>query len=169
MRRTSMLRPIINVLLVSALLTVGLTATVALAAPGIEGCSGHHETVGDVPIKEGGVPIEECQTGPPDEDTAPAEGFGAVTSQRASTVHDIGEHSSDQVEPRKGVGNVARTDANLADLIDGPGGVEETGARVGDHGCLIGELDDAFNQDPNGVTSCTDDPGNPDKPGKGRS
>jgi len=34
MRRTSMLRPIINVLLLAALLTVGLTATVALAAPG---------------------------------------------------------------------------------------------------------------------------------------
>jgi len=155
-----MLRPVINVLLVSALLTVGLTATIAMAAPDIKGCSGNNDP--EV------IDVENCQTGSPEE-TAPAEGFGAVTSQRASTVHDIGEHSSDQVEPRKGVGNVARTDANLADLIDGPGRVEDTGARVGDHGCLIGELDDAFNQDPNGDTSCTDDPGNPDKPGKGRS
>ena len=171
-----MLRPTINVLLVSALLTVGLTATVALAAPGIEGCSGHNETVDGIPIEEGGVPIEECQTGSP-EDTAPAEGFGATTSQRASTEHDIGEHSSNPTpgddQPRKGVGNVARTDSGLVELIDFLNGddpaPEDTGARVGDHGCLIGQLDDAINQDPEGVTDCTADPGLPDKPGKGRS
>jgi hypothetical protein len=34
--------------------------------------------------------------------------WGTVTSQRASTVHDIGEHSSSQGEPRLGLGNVAR-------------------------------------------------------------
>ena len=34
--------------------------------------------------------------------------WGTVTSQRASTVHDIGEHSSSQSEPRLGLGNVAR-------------------------------------------------------------
>jgi hypothetical protein len=33
--------------------------------------------------------------------------WGAVTSQRASTEHDIGEHSSAQSEPRLGLGNVA--------------------------------------------------------------
>lgn len=34
--------------------------------------------------------------------------WGTVTSQRASTVHDVGEHSSSQSEPRLGLGNVAR-------------------------------------------------------------
>ena len=34
--------------------------------------------------------------------------WGTVTSQRASTAHDIGEHSSSQDEPRLGLGNVAR-------------------------------------------------------------
>jgi hypothetical protein len=34
--------------------------------------------------------------------------WGVVTSQRASTVHDVGEHSSSQSEPRLGLGNVAR-------------------------------------------------------------
>lgn len=34
--------------------------------------------------------------------------WGTVTAQRASTVHDIGEHSASQSEPRLGLGNVAR-------------------------------------------------------------
>ena len=34
--------------------------------------------------------------------------WGVVTSQRASTVHDVGAHSSSQTEPRLGLGNVAR-------------------------------------------------------------
>ena len=34
--------------------------------------------------------------------------WGTVTAQRASTVHDVGEHSSSQSEPRLGLGNVAR-------------------------------------------------------------
>ena len=34
--------------------------------------------------------------------------WGMVTSQRASTVHDIGQHTSSQSEPRLGLGNVAR-------------------------------------------------------------
>ncbi len=34
--------------------------------------------------------------------------WGVVTSQRASTVHDVGAHSSSQSEPRLGLGNVAR-------------------------------------------------------------
>ena len=34
--------------------------------------------------------------------------WGVVTSQRASTAHDIGAHSSSQSEPRLGLGNVAR-------------------------------------------------------------
>lgn len=34
--------------------------------------------------------------------------WGTVTAQRASTAHDIGEHSSAQSEPRLGLGNVTR-------------------------------------------------------------
>jgi len=34
--------------------------------------------------------------------------WGVVTSHRASTVHDVGQHSSSQSEPRLGLGNVAR-------------------------------------------------------------
>jgi hypothetical protein len=32
--------------------------------------------------------------------------WGTVTSQRATTVHDIGEHASSQSEPRAGLGNL---------------------------------------------------------------
>lgn len=34
--------------------------------------------------------------------------WGKVTAQRASTVHDIGQHASNQTEPRAGLGNLAR-------------------------------------------------------------
>lgn len=34
--------------------------------------------------------------------------WGVVTSQRASTVHDIGAHASAQSTPRLGLGNVTR-------------------------------------------------------------
>jgi hypothetical protein len=34
--------------------------------------------------------------------------WGVVTSQRASTVHDIGAHASSQSTPRLGLGNAAR-------------------------------------------------------------
>ena len=34
--------------------------------------------------------------------------WGMVTSQRASTAHDVGEHASAQEEPRMGLGNTAR-------------------------------------------------------------
>jgi len=34
--------------------------------------------------------------------------WGVVTSQRASTFHDIGAHASSQSEPRLGLGNAAR-------------------------------------------------------------
>jgi len=34
--------------------------------------------------------------------------WGVVTSQRATTLHDIGTHSSAQAEPRMGLGNFAR-------------------------------------------------------------
>jgi hypothetical protein len=34
--------------------------------------------------------------------------WGQVTSQRATSTQDIGEHSSQQTEPRVGLGNLAR-------------------------------------------------------------
>jgi hypothetical protein len=41
------------------------------------------------------------------EPPANPECWGVVSSQRASSAHDIGEHSSAQSEPRLGIGNVA--------------------------------------------------------------
>ena len=42
-------------------------------------------------------------------DSGPNSCWGTVTSQRASTTHDVGEHSSSFAsEPRLGLGNVAR-------------------------------------------------------------
>jgi hypothetical protein len=73
-------------------------------------------------------------------------GFGTVVSQKASTYHDVGKHSSSQDEPRQGVGNVARTDP-------------EPGDHPGDHGCFVGRLDDQVGADPEGATDCTGDPG----------
>jgi hypothetical protein len=73
-------------------------------------------------------------------------GFGTVVSQKASTYHDVGEHSSSQDEPRQGVGNVARND-----------GAE--GDHPGDHGCFVGDLDDTVGADPQGATDCEGEPG----------
>jgi hypothetical protein len=73
-------------------------------------------------------------------------GFGTVVSQKGSTYHDVGKHSSSQEEPRQGVGNVARN--------DGAGG-----DHPGDHGCFVGGLDDKVGADPEGATDCTGDPG----------
>jgi hypothetical protein len=56
----------------------------------------------------------------------PKNGFGAVTSQKASGTPDVGKHASDQEEPRQGVGNVARNDPAPGD-------------HPGDHGCFIGK------------------------------
>jgi hypothetical protein len=67
-------------------------------------------------------------------------GFGTVVSQKATTYHDVGKHSSSQEEPRQGVGNVARNDPAPRD-------------HPGDHGCFIGEADG----DPN--TDCNKKPG----------
>ena len=139
-----MLKRIINVLLVSAVLAVGLTASVALAnTAGPADQNTIHEDKG----------VQNANDTEPAVDTAPANGFGAVTSQRASTVHDIGDHSSNPLNttcpkdaqgnlidpdcvsdadalangdpqlvnrdtPRDGVGNVARNDSGLAGAIN---------------------------------------------------
>jgi len=79
------------------------------------------------------------------EEGNPKNGFGAVTSQKASETPDdntdtVGKHASDQEEPRQGVGNVARTEP--AD-----------GDHVGDHACFIGDVDN------DSKTNCEDKPG----------
>ncbi|HEU4540966.1 MAG TPA: hypothetical protein VFR23_07535 [Jiangellaceae bacterium] len=57
-----------------------------------------------------------------------AECFGVVSSQRAVADHDIGQHASEQEEPRLGLGNVTR-------LILGDD------AKMGDFGAFLGEID----------------------------
>ena len=61
--------------------------------------------------------------------------FGVVSSQRAVANHDIGQHASEQEEPRIGLGN-------LVPLLLGPD------AKMGDFGAFLGEID----EDP--VTGC---------------
>jgi hypothetical protein len=69
-------------------------------------------------------------TAPPALGTPPddANCFGVVSSQRAVANHDIGEHSSSQEEPRRGLGNVAR------DILG-------DGAHIGEFGAFLGEID----------------------------
>jgi hypothetical protein len=76
-------------------------------------------------------------------------GFGTVVSQKASTYHEVGKHSSSQGEPRQGLGNVARNDDP-----DDP-----EGDHPGDHGCFVGALDDTVGADPKGATDCSGEPG----------
>jgi hypothetical protein len=54
--------------------------------------------------------------------------LGVVTAQRAVAHHDIGAHASAQEEPRLGLGNVAEE-------------VLGDGARVGELGAFLGEID----------------------------
>jgi hypothetical protein len=51
--------------------------------------------------------------------------WGAVTSQRASTEHDIGAHASAQEEPRAGLGNLA----------------QDLGISVGEVGAFLASID----------------------------
>ncbi len=54
--------------------------------------------------------------------------FGVVSAQRAVAHHDIGQHASEQEEPRLGLGNVTR-------IILGDD------AKMGDFGQFLGEID----------------------------
>ncbi len=56
--------------------------------------------------------------------------WGVVTSQRASTLHDLGQHVSSQPTPRLGLGNVARL---LSDLTGG--------THVSDLGSFLASVD----------------------------
>ena len=51
--------------------------------------------------------------------------WGVVTSQRASTEHDIGAHASAQTEPRAGLGNLA----------------QDFGISVGEVGAFLATID----------------------------
>ena len=131
----------------AGMLTLLLAGSVALAAP---------PDPPDEPEDKGQVRTEEPKI--QGSSTEPS-GWGTVTSQRGSTEHDVGEHSSDPLSceefpefcdngvsgretPRKGLGNVARTDSGAGD-------------QPGDHGCLVGESDLI------GSTDCEGDPGLP--------
>jgi hypothetical protein len=74
----------------------------------------------------------------------PANGWGAVVSQQATTspAGTIGKHVSSQPTPHQGLGNVARTDGAPGD-------------RPGDHACFVDDLDT------NPLTVCTNPPGKP--------
>ena len=128
----------ISVLLLSALLTVGLTAPVALAAP----------------LEDKGQPqaTEPKDTGSPDDPNS----WGSVSAQLADEGV-MGAHSSDPVPrldgqetPRDGLGNVARNDSmdhNVTGSCSDPDGVNpegglvdlnncDTGSQLSDHGCV---------------------------------
>jgi hypothetical protein len=142
----------ISVVLISALLMMGFTTSVAWAdQPPNKGQAGSDE------IKSTGQPVDA-------NGDSTANGFGAVTSQRATSDlgGDVGEHASgfapgqdDDAEPaqRLGVGNVARNDGFLLAL---PGNEDEenTGTRPGDHAELI------YNLDGNDCTDTDLHPGN---------
>ena len=150
----------ISVLLVSGLLMFALAVSVALAQPQPD-------------LSGRGVPRadEDLISGKPKDPNA----WGAVTSQFASNTTDdqtLGQHASDPPSPgeneeedsaggrgthdtpRLGVGNVARNDAEQADILDkaGLGGTDPTatGTHPSDHACAV---DVAFGAD------CEGDPG----------
>ena len=58
--------------------------------------------------------------------------WGVVSSQRATALHDIGEHASAQEEPRLGLGNFARLLFELG-LSAGP--------HISDAGTVAAQLD----------------------------
>ncbi len=118
----------ISVVVVLGVLMLTLAASAALADP---------------PDGKGQPRADETkEKGQPDNPN----GFGTVVSQKGSTYHDVGKHSSSQEEPRQGVGNVARNDGAKGD-------------HPGDHGCFVGDLDDTVGADPKGATDCSGDPG----------
>jgi hypothetical protein len=111
---------------------------------------------------------EDKITGSPG-DTSPGgpNAWGAVTSQRASgPEHDLGEHSSDPVQcidpetgedlcegpdtPRKGIGNVARTDSQMFGENTG-----DTGDHPADHACIVDDPTGRFGPQ----TNCLSEPG----------
>ena len=153
----------ISVLLLSALLTVGLTAPVALAAPPEgKGCSG--------------AALEPCDTGQPQDAAGNnnANDWGSVASQLGDAGV-MGEHSSDPVPrieghetPRDGLGNVARNDLNdhgVQGSCSDPTDVNcDTGSHLSDHGCVAAAAP-LPGSDPPVQPDCTLDPQEAHGPG----
>jgi hypothetical protein len=52
--------------------------------------------------------------------------WGTVTSQRATTVGDVGEHSADQEEPRSGIGNLLGHPSELGTFLASVDEIDET-------------------------------------------
>ena len=57
--------------------------------------------------------------------------WGVVTSQRATALHDVGEHSSAQEEPRTGLGNLpdlfgVEHVSDIGTFLAGVDGIDET-------------------------------------------
>ena len=113
-------------------------------------------------VNDGGVGMggatEDKVSGQP----ADPNGFGTANSQRATSVGDIGEHSSgfspgqrkedgESAEGRQGVGNVARTDNQLSTAMGQP----NIGDAPGDHGNLV-----LLVPDDNDATNPACNPGN---------
>jgi hypothetical protein len=131
----------ISVLLMAVLVMSALASSVTLAvAPVNKGQQGA---------------TEDKETGPPGDPND----WGTVTSQRASgPEHDLGEHSSDPVldeegdreTPRKGIGNVARTDSEMF----GPN-TDDTGDHPADHACIVDDPEGTFGPE----TDCEGEPG----------
>jgi len=150
-----MLKRIINVLLVSAVLAVGLTASVAMAqtTPNrdpVEVCKGERL---DPLICDKGQPgaDEPKDTGSPDDPNA----WGSVAAQLADEGV-MGEHSSDPVPfvpghetPRDGLGNVARNDLGdhgvTVPCAEGQTPTEDNpcdpGSQLPAHGCVAAASD----------------------------
>ena len=134
----------ISVLLMAVLLLFALTGNVALA-----------QTEPDLSDKGQPGSNEEKKPGSPDN----PDHWGSVVTQTAIPSEEegvdagtFGQHASDPPgdEPRKGLGNVARTDQGTEGTDDcGPENTDptrdcDTGDNVSDHGCIA---DDPFRAD----------------------
>ena len=156
----------ISVLLLSALLTVGLTAPVALAAP-----------PDNLDPKETGGP----GTHDDENETIIADDWGSVASELGDEGV-MGEHSSDPVPfveghetPRDGLGNAAKNDSEDHDVqgtcSEGQSPTEDncdSGDNLSDHGCVASAapLPGTVDEDGNPVQPvCTDAPGGNRAPG----
>jgi hypothetical protein len=142
----------ISVVLISAPLMLGFGAAVANA---------------DAPDGKGNTSAEENSTGKPgDPDNPNPNGFGAVSSQLATSLGGLGSHTSGfapgqnnddggGATGRLGVGNVASNDGNLVkDPVNDP----DTGTRPGDHASLIDGI-----QPERSISGVTDAFGHPGK------
>ena len=157
----------ISVLLLSALLTVGLTAPVALAAPPDNKGACDNAVNPDCAEEDKG-------TGSPDDPNS----WGSVASELGDAGV-MGEHSSDPVPfveghetPRDGLGNVAKNDSedhgvtgSCSDPTSDPLNCD-TGDNVSDHGCVAAAADlPGIPPEDQPELDCTAEPGGNRGPG----